>query len=32
MSAVIIDGKEIAKALRAEWKTRAEQLKEKGIQ
>jgi len=32
MSAVIIDGKEIAKALRAEWKTRAEQLQEKSIQ
>ena len=32
MSAVIIDGKEIAKALRAEWKTRAEQLQEKNIQ
>jgi len=32
MSAVIIDGKVIAKALRVEWKTRAEQVKEKGMQ
>ena len=32
MSAVIIDGKAIAKALRVEWKACAEQLKEKGIQ
>ena len=32
MSAVIIDGKAIAKALRVEWKTRAEQLKVKGMQ
>lgn len=32
MSAVIIDGKAIASALRVEWKTRAEYLKEKGMQ
>lgn len=32
MSAVIIDGNAIASALRAEWKVRAESLKEQGIQ
>ncbi len=32
MSAVIIDGNAIASALRAEWKVRAERLKEQGMQ